>query len=129
MKIVGALHCNVVSLTVKFARVPRIPRSGRVEVEHVFDRFWHVTVQWGFMDSPDLSEALARAQENGCDAPLDEALFFAGHALVRASRKGRILPRWRQILFAFLHRNAVRTVDTFDLPTRRTIEIGRQVEV
>jgi KUP system potassium uptake protein len=125
----GALHEGLVSLTVQFEQVPRIPRSQRVQVEAVSDGFWHMTVHWGFMDRPDLSAALACAQEQGCTVDFDHALFFGGHDEVRASGDDRLLPFWRRMLFAFLYRNAVRTVDRFNLPPERFIEVGRHVEL
>ena len=125
----GALHAKLVSLTVQFEQVPRVGLSERVRVEQVFADFWHISVRWGFMDVPDLSAALFCARAHGCTVDFDHALFFGARDEVIAGHKDRQLPFWRRMLFAFLYRNAVRTVDRFNLPPDRFIEVGRQIEV
>jgi KUP system potassium uptake protein len=125
----GALHRDLVSLTVRFELTPRVATSRRVVVEQVFDRFWHVTTQWGFMEMPDLTVAMACAHDHGCDVDFERAVFFGTHDDVVASRKQRLLPRWRRVLFALMYRNAARTVDRFHLPGARFVEVGRQIEL
>ncbi len=125
----GALHADLVSLTVRFEQTPRIAVRNRVEVEQVFERFWHITAHWGFMEVPDLAVAMACARTHGCDVDFDRAVFFGTHDDVVPSRQERLLPRWRRVLFALLYRNAARTVDRFNLPGARFVEVGRQIEL
>jgi K+ transporter len=125
----GALHAELVSLTVQFQQIPRVPPTQRVQVEPVFDGFWHISVRWGFMDTPDLSAALACAREHDCPVDFSHALYFGARDDVVASLTDRLLPFWQRTLFAFLYRNAVRTVDRFSLPADRFKEVGRQIEV
>ncbi len=125
----GALHTDLVSLTVRFEKTPRVAMRDRVTVERVFDRFWHITAHWGFMEAPDLAVAMACAREHGCEVDFDRAIFFGTHDDVVASHQQRLLPRWRRVLFAVLYRNAARTVDRFNLPGARFVEVGRQIEL
>jgi KUP system potassium uptake protein len=112
---------------VRFEEHPRVPLSRRAEVEQVADRFWHVTVRFGFVEKPDVTAALACAREQGCALDLDEAVYFAAHDdVVRSASRPR-LPAWRRMLFAMMYRNAVRTPDRFDLPADRFLEVGRQI--
>ncbi len=123
----GALPADLVSLTVRFAPIPRVPVARRVEVEAVADRFWHVTAHWGFVEVPDIASALACAEREGVTVAFAQALFFAAHDQVVAGRGPGGMAGWRKRLFAFLYRNAVRSVDTFHLPGDRYVEIGRQI--
>ena len=123
----GALQAELVSLTVRFEQQPRVPLNERVEVEQVFEGFWHITARWGFMDNPDLSAAVGCAREHGCTVDFDHAVFFASRDDVVASRDQQLMPHWRRVLFAFLYRNGARTVDRFNLPAERFVEVGRQI--
>ena len=122
-----ALQETVVSLTVHFEQVPRVPAEGRAEAEHVADGLWHITVRFGFVEVPNLTAALACAKEQGCPLNLDDAIYVAARdAVVRSKTRPR-LPSWRRMLFGAMYRNAVRTPDRFDLPADRFLEIERQI--
>jgi KUP system potassium uptake protein len=114
---------------VRFEQVPRVTESERVVVEPVAEGLWHVTVRFGFVEVPNLSQALTAAREHGCPIDLDHAIYLGGRDEVVRSRTDRLLPGWRRILFGFLYRNAVHNVDRFALPRERFIEIGRQLEL
>jgi KUP system potassium uptake protein len=125
----GALQRALVSLTVRFEEVPRIPLPERVEVEAVAADFWHVTVHFGFIEVPNLSAALGLARDAGCKIDLAGAIYFGARDEVIRSKSAPLLPRWRQMLFGFLYKNAIHTVDRYQLPVRQFVEIGRQLEL
>jgi KUP system potassium uptake protein len=125
----GALQKSLVSLTVRFEEVPRLSRSERVEVTEVASDFWQVTVHFGFMEVPNLPVALARARDDGCKIDLDRAIYFGARDEVVRSETAPLLSGWRLMLFGFLNRNAVHAVDRFQLPARKFIEIGRQLQL
>jgi KUP system potassium uptake protein len=122
-----ALQQTVVSLTVWFEDTPRVPLDRRAEVEDIAERFWHVTVRFGFMETPDVTAALVSAREKGCLLDLDDAVYFASHDDVVRSATPPRLPGWRRMLFAAMYRNAVRTPDRFALPPDAFLEVGRQI--
>ena len=124
---IKALQETVVSLTVRFEDHPRVPLSQRAEVQEIADKFWHVTVCFGFIEMPSVVSALTCAQEKGCTINLDDAVYFASHdEVVRNASPPRLAP-WRRMLFAFMYRNAVRAPDRFDLPADKFLEVGRQI--
>jgi KUP system potassium uptake protein len=125
----GALQENLVTLTVHFEETPRVPRVERVEVAHLGHGLWHVTARFGFIEIPNLRAVLASARERGCLVDLDKAIYFAARDDVVPSKEEPQLARWRRGLFRFMYRNAVRTVDRFDLPAGQFVEIGRQQEL
>jgi KUP system potassium uptake protein len=125
----GALQEVVVTLTLVFDEVPRVPRDQRAIVEPIAEGFWHVTVRFGFIEVPNVNVALASARDQGCPLSLADAVFFGAHDDVVPAKGRPRLPAWRRMLFAFMYRNAVRAPDRFDLPADRFLEVGRQVEL
>jgi KUP system potassium uptake protein len=122
-----ALQETVVSLTLAFDEIPRVPEEKRAEVEQIGDGLWRVTVRFGFVEVPSLTVALALAQKQGCPLNLDSAIFFAARDEIVRSKDRPRLAGWRRMIFAFMYRNAVRVPDRFDLPADRFLEVGRQV--
>jgi len=125
---IGALHRNLIALTVKFEDVPRVRPPDRVKTIKVLDSFWHVTVRYGFVEVPDLPGALREAKDL-CHIDLDQAIYFAARDEAVHNKTGRTFSWWRLPLFAFLFRNSVRASDLFNLPVSNFIEIGRQIEI
>jgi KUP system potassium uptake protein len=122
-----AMQETVVSLTVAFEEYPRVWRDRRAEVEHLGDNLWHITLRFGFVERPNVTEALEAAQEKGCPLNLDDVIYVASHDDVVRSKTQPRLPGWRRMLFAAMYRNAVRAPDRFDLPADKFLEVGRQV--
>jgi KUP system potassium uptake protein len=123
----GAVQETIVGLTVLFDEMPRVSQTERADVHRIAPGLWHVTVRFGFVEIPNLANALRAARDQGCPLDLDEALYFASRDEVIRSDDHARLPSWRRRLFAFMYRNAVRAPDRFDLPQDRYLEIGRQV--
>jgi KUP system potassium uptake protein len=124
---IKALQEVVVSLTVRFEAIPRIPDATRTAVECYVDGFWHVTVRFGFVEIPNLAIALAHARDRGCPLSLDDAIYFSARDEVVRSKTTPRLPGWQRMLFGFMFRNGIRTPDRFDLPADKFLEVARQV--
>jgi len=80
------------------------------------------------MEDPDVPQALALASQNGL--PLDEGdvtYFLGRETLIATKTPGMAL--WRERLFVFMARNAVRATTFFRLPPERVVELGVQVEL
>jgi KUP system potassium uptake protein len=126
---IGALQESVVTLTVKFADVPRIPRAERLDVQKLAEGFWQITAHFGFVQVPDLTTALRQAKASGCEIDLKHAIFFSARDAVVAKHSHYLVARARLLLFAFMLRNAVQAVDLFRIPTDNFIEVGRLVKI
>jgi KUP system potassium uptake protein len=125
----GVLPEIAVSLTIKFEEIPRVETSERIQVEKVADGIWHLTVHFGFIEAPNLASALRLAQEKGCPVDPDKALYFGGRDDVVHSKTKGGLAMWQRLMFGFMYRNSVHTVDRFSLSPKQVVEIGRQLEV
>ncbi|MEO6226546.1 MAG: potassium transporter Kup [Thermomonas sp.] len=128
------LHQRNVLLTVETLPVPFIPLQQRLSMQHIADGFDRITLRYGFMESPDIPQALMAAADHG-DAsfdtpsfdPMDTTYFTSRESLVARPRHG--MPIWRDKLFAFLHRNAAPASDFFHIPATRLVELGAPVEI
>jgi KUP system potassium uptake protein len=126
---VGALYESLIALTVVFEEVPRVPSMERFKIINVSEKFWHITIHYGFMEIPDLPSALRQARDSGFALDLKDAVYFASRDQVVRAKSGTSVMRWRLPLFAFMFRNYVRISDQFNLPSRNFLEVGRQVEI
>ena len=125
----GVLPETAVSLTIIFEEVPRVNAADRVNVEKIAAGVWHLTIRFGFVEVPSLPLALREAHLQGCPADVAHALYFGGRDEVVRGKGRKGLPAWQHLLFGFMYRNAVHTVDRFSLPPAQVVEVGRQVEV
>lgn len=122
------LHETVAIVTVKTAPIPHVRRARRAAVHDHGQGFHEIVLHFGFMDSPNVPEALANivSAEFGFD-PTDATYVLGKETVIASPRPG--MARWRDHLFALMHRNASRAADHFQLPLDQVIEIGVQVEI
>jgi len=122
------LHQYVVVLTVRTVQVPYVAREHQVTVEPLGHEIYNVRVQNGFMQDPDVPDALLRARELGLQMDPEDVTFFLGRETILVThRKGMAV--WREKLFVLMARNAVRATAFFRLPPERVVELGVQVEI
>jgi KUP system potassium uptake protein len=121
------LHERVVLLTVVTERVPHVLEVERVGVEDLGKQISRVTVRFGFAEHPALPPVLAtHAKELAIE--LEDTSFFLGRETpVPTTRPDLAL--WREKLFIFMTRNAVSASDYFQIPPKRVVELGTQVEL
>jgi KUP system potassium uptake protein len=123
-----ALHEQVVLLTVTTLNTPTIGDVQRIEVQAIGHGFYRVVARFGFMESPEVPDALEMAREYGLNWNDYDTTFYLAHLTLLASdRIGMSV--WRDKLFIFLSRNARRATNFFHIPPDRVVEIGIQLEI
>ena len=121
------LHERVVILTVVTERAPSVAEADRIETEEVGRGIWRMTVRFGFAEQPSLPSVLA-AHAAEFPIELGETSFFVGRELpVPSLRPG--IAVWREKLYAFMTRNAVSAWEYFQIPPKRVVELGTQIEL
>ncbi len=122
------LHEKNVILTVATAETPRVREEDRVKIEPVNPDFTKVTLNYGFMESPNLPKALAVCRKQGLKFDIMATSFFLGRrTVVPAVQSG--MPLWQDKLFIFLMKNATNPTDFYNIPPGRVVELGTQVTV
>jgi KUP system potassium uptake protein len=122
------LHEHVVLLTITTAQVPHVPPDERITFETLGCGLFNVRAQFGFMDDPDVPQALLVARAKGVEMNLDDLTYFLGRETIIVSRR-QGMAIWREKLFVLMARNAVRATAFFRLPPERVVELGVQVEM
>ncbi len=122
------LHERIVFLTMVTQDVPHVSTPERVTVKAIGKGFYRVVASYGFMDDPDIEDVLAACQVKSLDIPIAGTTFFLGReTLVASDRPG--MPHWREQVFAFMSRNALRATAFFKIPADQVFEVGAQVEL
>jgi KUP system potassium uptake protein len=122
------LHRHVVILMVVTRPVPHVPEAERFSVRAIGDGVFELTLSYGFMEDPDVPDALLRAKEHGLAIDGTDVTFFLGReTLIATKSPGMAL--WRERLFVLMARNAGRATAFFRLPPERVVELGVQVEM
>jgi KUP system potassium uptake protein len=120
------LHEQVVLLTVKVLRRPRVPDEQRVEVRDIGPGFKSLVLHFGYMERPNVAHGLSLARAQGLKFDIMRTSFFVSRRtlLPRPSAGPRHL---QDLLFVFLMKNAQRAADFFQIPPSRVVELGSQV--
>ena len=123
------LHERNVFLTVETLSVPYAPKDKRLKIDAIGDDFHRVLVRFGFMETPDVPQALMRSCDEGgiYFDPMDTTYFASRETIVASRHRG--MPLWRDKVFAVMHRNAAPATDFFRIPGNRLVELGSQVEI
>jgi len=122
------LHEKIVFLTVMTEDVPHVGGEQRVTVRRSGKGFHSVVARYGFMQDPDINEILAACKANGLSIPLEGTTFFLGReTLIASDRPGMAM--WRERLFSFMSRNALRATAFFKIPPNQVFEVGAYVEL
>ncbi|WP_241077622.1 potassium transporter Kup [Phytopseudomonas seleniipraecipitans] len=122
------LHERVMLLTVFYEDRPRVPLAERFELDAYDQGFYRVRLRFGFLEAPDIPQALAQLSDKGLDCPPMQATYFLSReTVIPSERIGMAM--WRERLFAVLQKNAGSSLGFFRLPVNRVIELGTQVEI
>ena len=125
------LHERVIFLTVDFASDPWVPEAARVTCESLGHECFRVLVRFGFMDRPDLEEALELCRARGLEVEMMDTSFFLSRETIvpGPGTGGEGMSPWRDRLFSVMARNAGRFTDYFNIPGNRVVELGSRVEI
>ena len=125
-----ALHENALALTLTVVSVPRVDPEERLTVMREGEHFWRGEVKLGFMEHPDIPRILAQCKMKGVGIDLDDVTYYLGAETIVAAEHGKgLIPRWQEVLFAAMGRNAARISDYLQLPRDQVVEIGREIEI
>ena len=122
------LHRRNCILNVAFAEVPEVAASERATVTSLGAGFWRVHLRYGFMDRPDVPQALALCGAQGLDINPFEVSYFLSREIIVPGR-GQAMTRWREALFVAMSRNAGSVAEFFHLPDNCVIELGTRVQL
>jgi KUP system potassium uptake protein len=122
------LHERNAILTIESSSLPRVEPADRVHFEALSDTFSRIVLRFGFMETPNVPQALAIARKLGWNFDIMSTTFFLSRRTLRPADASH-MPRWQDRLFIALGRTANDATDYFQIPTGRVVEVGTQVKV
>jgi KUP system potassium uptake protein len=124
----GVLHQYVLLVTVQNRPIPHVEPSERLALTPIGHGLYTLTVSYGFMETPDVHEAICALEIPEVPFDPNEVTYFINRTRVIPTKlPGMAL--WREKLFALMSSNATNAADFFSLPPAQVIEIGTRVEV
>lgn len=122
------LHETVLLTTVQTLDVPYVGDAKRIELTNLSGGFYRLQVNYGFMQTPDLPEALAACKQHGLMLDMMTTSFFLSRQIIVPKlHPGMAL--WRERLFSLMALNAATAASFFKIPTERVVERGTQLEI
>ncbi|HEX4648308.1 MAG TPA: KUP/HAK/KT family potassium transporter, partial [Steroidobacteraceae bacterium] len=109
------VHQRVIILNVEIADTPRQDPVRRLRVEEPVPGVHFITARFGFMETPDVAEALKACRARGLRVFTEDSSFFVGRHVVRA----RPLPGLRGLqrrLFARMQQYSTQAAEFFRMP-------------
>jgi KUP system potassium uptake protein len=122
------LHEQVILLTVIIEEIPRVPLSKRVEVTKLDQGFFRVVMHFGFMESPNVPQALGLSQKYNLTIETDHVTYYIGRQTIVPNPQGGAMALWRKVLFVFLAHNAAQPITFYHLSLEQVFELGNRVE-
>jgi KUP system potassium uptake protein len=121
-------HEHIVILHLEILRLPRQDRAARAWIEELLPEVHAVHARFGFMETPDVSEALRGARQRGLRLDDVNCTFFLGWHLVRARPRSGVAGIKSQV-FAYLQRRSAQAAEFFRMPTKRVVVLATEIDI
>jgi KUP system potassium uptake protein len=122
------VHQRVIILNVEISDTPRMDPVRRLRIEEAMPGVFCITACFGFMEMPDVAEALKACRARGLRVFTEDSSFFVGRHVVRA----RPLPGLRGVqrrLFARMQQYSTQAAEFFRMPFRDVVILNTAVEI
>ena len=125
------LHERVLMISTLAAEAPFVDAAQRAVVTRMPAGLTRVILTFGFMETPDVIDALREAARSPLldDVDLDGLTYYLRRVTVIASDKLGGMAHWRKCLFAAMLLNFNRSASYYGLPLAQVVEIGLEVEI
>ena len=126
------MHERVLFIASVSVDEPRVEEANRIKLVPVGAGITRVIFYFGFMETPDVMDALRRAcrglpELRGIDP--ENITYYFRRVMVIACEKASGMAVWRKSLFATMHLNANLPAAYFKVPAAQVVEVGLEVEI
>jgi KUP system potassium uptake protein len=122
------VHERVIILNIEIAHTPRQDPVRRVDIEEILPGVFEITARFGFMETPDVAQAMKSCRTRGMRVFSEDSSFFVGRHLVRA----RPLPGWKGLqrrFFARMQSHSTQAAEFFRMPYKGVVVLNTAVEI
>jgi KUP system potassium uptake protein len=124
----AVVHQRVIILNVEIVDTPRQDPVRRLEIEEVLPGVFYLTAHFGFMETPDVADALKACRARGLRVFTEDSSFFVGRHVVRA-RPLTGLRGLQRRLFARMQQYSTQAAEFFRMPFRDVVILNTAVEI
>ena len=121
-------HEQIVILNFEILRSPRQDRVSRAWVEELMPSVHAVHARFGFMETPDVTEAVRGARQRGLRINDADCTYFVGWHLVRAKPRSGLAGIKAEV-FAYLQRRSTQAAEFFRMPTKRVVMLATEIDI
>jgi KUP system potassium uptake protein len=121
-------HEQIVIMNFEIVRSPRQARVSRAWVEELMPNVHAVHARFGFMETPDVTEAIRGARQRGLRIDEAECTYFVGWHLVRAKPRSGLAGLKAEV-FAYLQRRSTQAAEFFRMPTKRVVMLATEIDI
>lgn len=123
------LQDYVLLVTVETQDVPRVPATERLEIIGLSEHIHRVILKYGFMQEANIPVGLRLANKLGLEFDVEHMTYYIGREMIVVDASAKGMANWRQRLFAYLSRNAMRAPLFYRLPPEDVVELGFPVRL
>jgi KUP system potassium uptake protein len=123
------LHERTIFMTFVTRDIPYVRADQRLAVRDVGSGLYVLKAEYGFNETPDVKavlEEFGRTHDMTFEL-MDTSFFIARETVVPTQLPGMSL--WRERVFAWMHQNAAKPTDFFEIPANRVVELGTKIEI
>ena len=121
-------HEQIVIMNFEIVRTPRQDRVARAWVEELMPNVHAVHARFGFMETPDVAEAVRGARQRGLRIDEAKCTYFVGWHLVRAKPRSGLAGLKAEV-FAYLQRRSTQAAEFFRMPTKRVVMLATEIDI
>jgi KUP system potassium uptake protein len=122
------LHEQVFFVTVRTLDFPQVDAADRASAAEVAPGIYKITLNYGFMESPNVPKALETLSAHGIAFKPMQTSYFVGRETVVPATVPK-LGFLSRSLFLFMARNAVSGTEFFRIPSDRVVELGVRIAI
>ena len=122
------LHERNIFLSIFVEEVPFIRKNAHVETTELKDGFYRMSVRYGFMEKPDITDIFDVSGESQIVLDPEQTSFFLGKETIIATHN-RGMAIWREKLFSFMSKNSEGAIVFYNIPRQQVVELGVQIEL
>ncbi len=109
------LHERNVIVTIRTVNTPYVPLAERIDYRELAPGFARIELHYGFLEEPNLVQALIQLREKGIKFDVMSTTFFVGRRRIRSAVRSD-MPRWQSQLFIKMARHSYDMIDYYKIP-------------
>ena len=121
-------HQQIVFLFIETANAPWVEPAARVTVDQLGEGLAFVRVKFGFMETPDVPNALKATADRGVHIDKKDLSYFVSRAHLVEGDEGGFWT-WLRGIFIFLYRNQADPAEYYQIPPGRVVDLGAQITI